>query len=811
MKTRPMKTTRSLVELLESRQLLTVFNPADAAAFKTALTNAQLGDTIVLQAGTTYTGEFTLKAKSGSSGYITIQSSSLASLPAAGVRVSPADSVNMPKLQSGGSNVPVVDTNGNVANNYKFVGVEFVGPANNSDLVTLVEIGSTYQAQQSTVAQEPHDIVIDRCYFRPNVESAQIRRAIGLHATVVDITNSYIENIHEGSDSNAIAGWNGTGPYNIINNHLEGAGENILFGGATNYMPTVATNVVVRGNHFIKPLYWKDGSHGFTATVKNLFELKQGSHFTIEDNIFENNWNSGQTGVAILFKLGDYDASVNNGVHTNVTEDIIFRNNIVRHATGALTFQGRDYAASTPDPGGLVRNFTITNNLFEDINTSGSWGANVPNIYLTQGPKNVTIDHNTFLNAYTTVETDSSNSTYPATNFRFTNNIANHSLYGFRSTSGTGDPTFSLYYNDDPTNAPGRITKNALVAGPNGYKYTTRLTYFPANQAAVGFTDPANHNYTLLPSSPYHNAGTDGKDLGADTSLLPAEFATVSSGTLNVNYGAFAGDAPRPVNVTVTSTGVTATYDGESINFTGIAGIAANGTGVAAAPLTINVNSGSIAAASDLGASSRDVTATVAAGATMTFNASQHIKSLDVSGTATLSAGGSKVLIVKSLSAAGRLNLTDNDLVLDYSGASTLGNWNGSSYTGVLGLLQAGRHDGDYAGNGIVTNQLNAMAPNTLTTLAAAEASDVLGITGGQTALFDGQAVDATSVIVKYTYTGDANLDGQITGDDYFLIDSAFPANATGWINGDFNFDGVINGDDYFLIDSNFPAQGAAL
>jgi hypothetical protein len=60
-----------------------------------------------------------------------------------------------------------------------------------------------------------------------------------------------------------------------------------------------------------------------------------------------------------------------------------------------------------------------------------------------------------------------------------------------------------------------------------------------------------------------------------------------------------------------------------------------------------------------------------------------------------------------------------------------------------------------------------------------------------------------------YTYGGDANLDGAITGDDYFQIDSGFPAGAHGWFNGDFNHDGGITGDDYFVIDSNFSAQGA--
>ena len=60
-----------------------------------------------------------------------------------------------------------------------------------------------------------------------------------------------------------------------------------------------------------------------------------------------------------------------------------------------------------------------------------------------------------------------------------------------------------------------------------------------------------------------------------------------------------------------------------------------------------------------------------------------------------------------------------------------------------------------------------------------------------------------------YTYAGDANLDGAISGDDYFQIDSAFPQGLHGWFNGDFNYDGVINGDDYFAIDSNYPSQGA--
>ena len=35
-----------------------------------------------------------------------------------------------------------------------------------------------------------------------------------------------------GQDTQAIAGWNGPGPFTIDNNYLEGAGENVMFGGA---------------------------------------------------------------------------------------------------------------------------------------------------------------------------------------------------------------------------------------------------------------------------------------------------------------------------------------------------------------------------------------------------------------------------------------------------------------------------------------------------------------------------------------------------------------------------------------------------
>ena len=76
------------------------------------------------------------------------------------------------------------------------------------------------------------------------------------------------------------------------------------------------------------------------------------------------------------------------------------------------------------------------------------------------------------------------------------------------------------------------------------------------------------------------------------------------------------------------------------------------------------------------------------------------------------------------------------------------------------------------------------------------------------TTTFDGQTVVNTDVLVKFTYFGDANLDGVVNGDDYTLIDNGFNTHLTGQFNGDFNLDGVVNSADYILIDNSFNTQG---
>jgi hypothetical protein len=226
---------------------------------------------------------------------------------------------------------------------------------------------------------------------------------------------------------------------------------------------------------------------------------------------------------------------------------------------------------------------------------------------------------------------------------------------------------------------------------------------------------------------------------------------------------------------------------------------------------TLELQTGTYTASADLNGVALKLTG---AGASAIFNQTQHLGGLTIGSgaSAAVTAGGDKVIVTKSLLlAGGLLNLRDNDMIIDYdpAAASPLGSIAGSQYTGVMGLIQTARGDGTW--NGATGLTTTAATPD-FTGLAAAEASATLGISGGATATFAGQTVDATAVLVKFTYVGDMNFDGMITGDDYSSIDfNILVPGAWGYWNGDLNFDGVVSGDDYSALDFNILAQGPAL
>jgi hypothetical protein len=73
---------------------------------------------------------------------------------------------------------------------------------------------------------------------------------------------------------------------------------------------------------------------------------------------------------------------------------------------------------------------------------------------------------------------------------------------------------------------------NALIGTSGNYPTSTWPTgnFFPASTAAVQFVNYNNGNggdYRLQASSPYKNAGSDGKDLGADINAIQSAISGV--------------------------------------------------------------------------------------------------------------------------------------------------------------------------------------------------------------------------------------------------------------------------------------------
>jgi hypothetical protein len=185
--------------------------------FKNALNSAYPGDKIILDAGVTYQGNFTLPVKSNPiNKWIYIVGSALASLPSPGTRVNPAtDAANMPKIVTNNSTAALTLSSG--ANHYRLVGLELYSASAqmcNPSNVPPANCGS-YQllnANWSTGQTLADSITIDRCYFHGSPKQ-DMMRAIAANGSNFAVVDSYISDIHGyGVDSQAIALWYSPGP-----------------------------------------------------------------------------------------------------------------------------------------------------------------------------------------------------------------------------------------------------------------------------------------------------------------------------------------------------------------------------------------------------------------------------------------------------------------------------------------------------------------------------------------------------------------------------------------------------------------------
>jgi hypothetical protein len=146
-----------------------------------------------------------------------------------------------------------------------------------------------------------------------------------------------------------------------------------------------------------------------------------------------------------------------------------------------------------------------------------------------------------------------------------------------------------------------------------------------------------------------------------------------------------------------------------------------------------------------------------------------------------------------------RLDLANTNLVIDYAGGG-----GPSPLLTTRAQLRAGYNNGAWNGTTGITSSSAAAAPQTA--LGYGDASTALGLSGTTTANWNGQTVDASSVLIGYTLAGDANLDRAVNFTDLVALAQNYNVldGSRVWSQGDFSYDGNVDFTDLVKLAQNY-------
>lgn len=517
-----------------------------------AINNASCGDTLKLQAGAVFQGLVQVPAKPCDDGHWIVlrTSASDKDLPAEGERLMPcyAGVAGLPgrpdfhcttvenvlariEFAGKGGSGPLLFLPG--ANHYRFLGLEITRANSEASITALA------QAREGATANH---IIFDRVWMHGTAQG-ETRRGVALKSiTYAGVVDSFFSDFHcvavTGScvDSQAITGGSGDdpgGPYKIVNNFLEAAGENIIFGGGP--ATTTPGDIEIRRNHLFKPMIWKEGEPGFVGgvsgkpfLVKNHFELKNAQRVLFEDNLLENTWGGfSQTGFSILLTPKNQE---NKCPACQVT-DITIRSVKIRNVGSVFQIaNGLSDAGGASSGGGR---YSIHDVLADDVrgkNLAGS--GNFLNLGSVSPPlHDVRIEHVTAFVPHFLISINHANS-QKISGFTFANNLLYSADLQFASAGGGPQ---NCAFRPDVQGPSGVIkscfenstfTHNVIIEG-SGWP-SDNIT--PKNAAAAGLPEKAAglDRYRLCRKksevcknpSPAIAAGTDGKDVGADVDSI---------------------------------------------------------------------------------------------------------------------------------------------------------------------------------------------------------------------------------------------------------------------------------------------------
>jgi hypothetical protein len=269
----------------------------------------------------------------------------------------------------------------------------------------------------------------------------------------------------------------------------------------------------------------------------------------------------------------------------------------------------------------------------------------------------------------------------------------------------------------------------------------------------------------------FHNASDGVLNLAASNAfqiVAPGTSRVVNDGTIDVQTGG----GTLTISVPLTNTGTINIPTGTLGLFNSQATSSGTIIGAVVNPLTLTLTGGQVDTL-DGGAVLVNAPGAVVSAArinenTITIEPSSTLR-IRPNGTAS----GTSQTTLLTLGAGATLDLSDNDLLINYSG--------GSPINDIIGALQSGYNSGSWNGTGITSSLAN----------------------GTTNAL--GYADNGTSVLVKYTYYGDADLNGQVDINDLGELASNWLGTAL-WGGGDFDFNGAVNVNDLGLLASNWQA-----
>jgi hypothetical protein len=446
-----------------------IIRVAGTGKLQDAINQAESGDVIELEAGSTYSA-ISLPNKQIKE-FITIRTSAYKQLPE-NVRVNAAQAKLMAKIVSIGQGKPALTTE-NSAHHFRFVGIEFT--PNETDYVyNLVYLGT----ETSKLADLPHDLEFDRCYFHPNLKG-KTRRGIGLNSGNTTIKNSYLQGFaFPGEETQAIAGWTGSRNIKILNNFLEGGAENVIFGGSDPASADlIPMDIEVRGNYFYKPDAWKG-----VNTIKCLFELKNAKRVQVIGNYFENNLEDSAFRITVRNQDGKAPFST--------IEDVVIQDNVINGAAGGINILGKDDL----NPSQTMRRLKIVNNLFLNVGNGKFEGQGGGYFIQICDGEDILIANNTSFNWGNAV---TFHDALPK-NTIFRDNIISHGSYGIHGLS------------DFKTTAP-KFFKNNVIVNNKSLSDSDLVkpsdNFMVQSMDDVGFMNLKQNNYQISPNSKYKGIG----------------------------------------------------------------------------------------------------------------------------------------------------------------------------------------------------------------------------------------------------------------------------------------------------------------